>query len=48
MPTFYYRRKLTSRDLVPALAAGAAAGAVVAYLAQLLLRRGRVPRYPAA
>lgn len=39
MTTFPYRAELTQRELVPALVAGAAAGAVIAYIAQNFLRR---------
>lgn len=44
MATFDYRRELTARELLPAVGAGIGAGMVVAYLAQLLLRRERLPR----
>lgn len=39
MPTFDYRRELTKRELLPALGVGLAAGAAVAYVTQILLRR---------
>lgn len=43
MRSYTYRRKLTKRELLPALGAGAGAGlgvaAVVAYLTQIFLRR---------
>lgn len=43
MTRYAYRRRLTKRELVPALGAGAgvglAVGAVVAYLTQIVLRR---------
>lgn len=39
MATFDYRRELTRRELLPAIGAGVAVGAVAAYVAQLLLRR---------
>jgi hypothetical protein len=44
MATFDYRRELTARELVPAIGVGIGAGVVVAYVAQLLLRRQRLPR----
>jgi hypothetical protein len=44
MATFDYRRELTARELIPAVGAGIGAGVVVAYVAQLLLRRERLPR----
>jgi hypothetical protein len=47
MATFDYRRELTARELIPAIGVGIGAGAVVAYVAQLLLRRERLPRPPA-
>ena len=58
MTRYAYRRKLSRRELGPALGAGAgvglAIGAVVAYLTQIFLRRetigasatDRVPRSP--
>ena len=46
MTRYAYRRKLTSRELIPALGAGAgvglAVGATVAYLTQILLRRSEL------
>jgi hypothetical protein len=44
MATFDYRRELTARELIPAIGVGIGAGVVVAYVAQLLLRRQRLPR----
>ncbi len=46
METFLYRREATARDLAAAAGAGVAAGVVVAYLAQLFLRRERRPVAP--
>lgn len=48
MTTFPYRAELTQRELIPALVAGAAAGAAVAYLAQNFLRRRELPSGGAA
>jgi hypothetical protein len=39
MTTYHYRDKLTRRELLPALGAGAAVGAAVAYLVQIVLRK---------
>lgn len=36
---YYYRRSLSARDLLPALAAGVLAGAAVFYLASVLKQR---------
>ena len=36
---YYYRRSLSGRELLPALAAGVIAGGAVFYLAKLLLER---------
>jgi hypothetical protein len=44
MATFDYRRELTARELLPAVGAGLGVGLVVAYFAQLLLRRERLER----
>jgi hypothetical protein len=44
MATFDYRRELTARELIPAIGVGIGAGVVVAYFAQILLRRERLPR----
>lgn len=44
MATFDYRRDLTPRELLPALGVGLGAGLVIAYFAQLLLRRERLQR----
>lgn len=44
MATFDYRRELTARELIPAVGAGIGVGVVVAYFAQILLRRERLPR----
>jgi hypothetical protein len=44
MATFDYRRDLTARELVPAIGAGIGVAVVVAYVAQLLLRRERLER----
>jgi hypothetical protein len=44
MATFDYRRELTARELVPAVGVGIGAGVVIAYFAQILLRRERLPR----
>jgi len=47
---YYYRRSLSARDLLPALAAGVAAGIAAFYLASVLKQRtaleevGRQPR----
>jgi hypothetical protein len=38
-PKYYYRRSLTVRELVPALAAGAVAGLATFYVAKLLFER---------
>jgi hypothetical protein len=39
MTTYHYRDKLTRRELLPALGAGAAVGIAVAYLTQIVLRK---------
>lgn len=39
MTSYVYRRKLTSKELLPALGVGVGLGAAAAYLAQILLRR---------
>jgi hypothetical protein len=39
---YYYRRSLSARDLVPAIGAGVAAGALGFYLARILLQRAPV------
>ena len=36
---YYYRRSLSARELLPAVAAGVGAGVVVFYLTKLLLER---------
>jgi NhaP-type Na+/H+ or K+/H+ antiporter len=46
MEAYHFRRDLTPRELLPAIGAGIGAGLVVAYLAQLLLRKADLPARP--
>jgi hypothetical protein len=44
--SYYYRRPLTARELLPAVGAGVGAGLAVFYLARLLLQRTPLVREP--
>jgi len=39
---YYYRRRLSARELLPAIGAGVAAGAVAFYLTRIFLQRAPV------
>ena len=44
--SYYYRRALTARELLPAVGAGVGVGLAVFYLARLLLQRTPLVREP--
>ena len=48
VPKYYYRRSLTVRELMPALAAGAVAGMATFYVVKLFFERTPLGAEPAA